>query len=65
MMVYEITEAEMLVCYIVYHDTDAKLVFRIMIQPIRAEVRLFAIREEHLDGICTTFCVFYATSTDV
>ena len=64
-MVYEITEAETLVRYIVHHDTDAELMFRIMVQPIGAEVSLSAIREEHLDSICMTFRVLYATSTDV
>ena len=30
-MVYEIIEAETLVRYIVHHDTDAELVFQIMV----------------------------------
>ena len=64
-VVYEITEAETLVRYIVCRDTNEELVFRIMVQPIWAEVRLSAIREEYLDGICMTFHVFYTTSIDV
>ena len=65
MMVYEITEAETLVRYIVHHDTDAELVFRIIVQPIVVKVSLSTIREEHLDGIYTTFRVLYTTSTNV
>ena len=65
MMVYEITEAETLVRYIVHHDTNAELVLWIMVQPIGTEVLLSAVREEHLDGIYTTFRVLYATSTDI
>ena len=64
-MVYENSEAETHVRYIVHHDTAPELVFRIIVQPIGAEVSLFAVREEHLDGICMTFRVLYATSTDV
>ena len=63
--VYKITEVETLVRYIVYHDTDAELVFRIMVQPIGVEVLLSAIREDYLDSICMTFRVLYTTSTDV
>ena len=64
-MVYEITEVDILVRYIVHHDSDVEVVFRIMVQPIRAEVLLSAICEDHLDGVCMTFCILYATSTDV
>ena len=48
-----------------HHDTDVELVFRIMVQPIGAEVLLSAVREDHLNGVYTTFRVLYATSTDV
>ena len=64
-IVNEIKEAETLVRYIVHHDTDVELVFRDMVQPIGAEVSLSAVRDEHLDGICTTFRILYGTSTDV
>ena len=37
-MVYEITEAEALLRYIVHHDSDVELVFRIMAQLTGAEV---------------------------
>ena len=48
-MVYEITEAETLVRYIVHHDTAVELVFRIMVQPIGAEVNLSTVHEESDD----------------
>ena len=64
-MVYEVSETETLLRYIVYHDPDTEFVFRVMVQPIGVEVCISAIQEEHLDNICTTFRVLYATSTDV
>ena len=64
-MTYEVTKMEMLVRYKFCHDPDSEIIFRVMVQPIEAEVRLSAIQEEHLDSIYTTFCIFYTTSTDV
>ena len=55
-MIYEVTEAETLVRYIVCYDTDAKLIFRVMVQPVGSEVRLSAIEEEHLAPPSESLC---------
>ena len=64
-MIYEVTEAEFLVKYIVCHDVDADLTFRVTVEPIGATIRISTVREEYLDSICTTFYVFYETAIDV
>ena len=64
-MKYEVTEAESLVKYTVCHNVDANLTFKVTMEPIRASVRMFTIKEEHLNSICTTFRVFNETTTDV
>ena len=52
---YEVTTAETLVRYIVCHDIDAELVFKVTVLPIRADARISSIQEEHLDSVCTIF----------
>ena len=64
-LVYEVTTVEILVRYIVCHDIDAELVFKIMVLPIGTDARVSFVREEHLDSVCTIFRVYYATSLDV
>ena len=65
MMIYEVTVAETLVKYVVYHNVDAELIFRVAIDLIGTSVRLSVIREEHLNSIYTIFRVFYETTIDV
>ena len=64
-MVYEVTAAETLVRYIVCHDTDTELVFKVTVLPMGANSRMSSVREEHLDSVCTIFCIYYTTSLDV
>ena len=62
---YKVIKAESLVKYNVCHNTDADLTFRVTVEPIGVPVHMSIIREEHLNNICTTFWVFYETTTDV
>ena len=64
-MVYEVTSAETLVRYIVCHNADAELVFKVTVLPIGADAQVSAVREEHEDSVCSIFCIYYATSLDV
>ena len=64
-MVYEVTPAETSVRYVVCHDADAELVFKVTVLPIGADVRVSSIREEHEDSVCSIFRIYYATSLDV
>ena len=64
-MVYEVTPAETLVRYIVYHDADAELVFKVNVLSIWANARVSSVREEHEDSVCSIFRIYYATSLDV
>ena len=64
-MVYEVTPAETLVRYIICHDMDAELVFKVTVLPIGADARVSVVREEHEDSVCTIFHIYYATSLDV
>ena len=64
-MVYEVTPAETSVRYVVYHDDDAKLVFKVTVVPIGADARVSSVREEHEDSVHSIFRVTYATSLDV
>ena len=54
-MVYEMTAAETLVRYIVFHNTNVELVFKVTVLPIGADTRVSFVREEHLDSVCTIF----------
>ena len=64
-MVYEITPEETQVRYVVYHDADAELVFKVTVILIGADARVSSVREEHEDSVYSIFCVTYATSLDV
>ena len=64
-IVYEVTPAEILVWYIVCHDSDVELVFKVTVVPIGADARVSSMREELEDSVCTIFCIYYATSLDV
>ena len=50
-MTYEVTKVETLVKYIVCHDVDAELTFRVYVEPIGAFVRLSVIREEYMGDV--------------
>ena len=64
-MVYEVTPAETLVRYIVCHDADAELMFKVTVLPIGADARVSAKREEHEDSVYSIFSIYYSTSLDV
>ena len=51
----EVTAVETLVRYIVCHDTNVELVFKVTVLPIGADARVSSVREEHLDSVCTIF----------
>ena len=64
-MVYEVTAIETLVRYIIYHDIEAELVFKVTVLPIGGDAHVLSVREKHLDNVCTIFRVYYVTSLDV
>ena len=64
-MVYEVTPAETSVQYVVCHNADAELVFKVTVVPIGADAQVFSVREEHEDSVYSIFHVTYATSLDV
>ena len=64
-IVYEVTHAETQVRYVLYHNADAELVFKVMVMPIGADARFSSVREEHEDNVYSIFRVTYATSLDV
>ena len=64
-MVYKVTPTETSVQYVVCHNADAELVFKVTAVPIRADARVSFVREEHEDSVYSIFRVTYATSLDV
>ena len=51
--------------YVVCHDANAELVFKVTVIPIGADARVSSVREEHEDNIYSIFHVTYATTLDV
>ena len=64
-MVYEVSAAETSVRFVVCHDADADLVFKVSVVPIGADARVSSVREEHEDSVHSIFRVTYATSLEV
>ena len=64
-MVYEISAAKTQVCYVVSHDADADLVFKVTVLPIGADARISSVREEHEDSVYSIFRITFATTLDV
>ena len=64
-MVYEVTPEETQVRYVVCHDADAELVFKVTVLPIGADTRISSMREEHEDNVYSIFRITYAIALDV
>ena len=64
-MTYEVSEIETRVKYVICHDIDAELAFRVVVEPIRVDVRISVVIEEYMDSVCTIIRVTYDTSTGV
>ena len=64
-MVYEVTGTETSIRYVISHDADAELAFKVSVVPIGADMRVSAVREEREDSLHTIFRVTHATSLDV
>ena len=64
-IIYEVSPAETQVRYVVCHDADTELVFKVTVMPIGADARVSSVREEHEDSIYSIFRVTYTTSLDV
>ena len=64
-MVYEVSAAEISVRYVVCHDADADVVFKVPVVPIGANACMSSSREEHEDSVHSIFHVTYATSLEV
>ena len=64
-MVYEVAATETTVRYVVCHDADVDVVFKVSVVPIGADARISSVREEHEDSVHSIFRVTYATSLEV
>ena len=64
-IVYEVMPAETQVRYVVCHDADAELVFKVTVVPIGADARVSSVRKEHEDSVYSILHITYATSLDV
>ena len=64
-MVYEVSHAETQIQYIMCHDADAELVFKVTVVPIEADARVSSVREEYEDSVYSIFRITYATFLDV
>ena len=64
-MVYEVLGAETSVRHVISHDADAELAFKVSVVPIRANIRVSAVREEREDSVHMIFRITHATSLDV
>ena len=64
-MVYKFTAVETQVRYVVSHDADIDLEFKVTVLPIGVDARISAVREEHDDSVHSIFHVTYATDIDV
>ena len=64
-MVNEVSAAETTVRYVICHDVDVDVVFKVSIVPIGADVRISSVQEEHEDNVHLIFRVTYATSLEV
>ena len=64
-MVYEVSAAAIQVRYMVSHDADADLVFKVTVLPIGADAHISSVREEYEDSVCSIFRITYATALDV
>ena len=64
-IVYEVTAVETTVRYVVCHNADADVVFKISVVPIGADACISSVREEHKDNVHFIFRVTYATSLEV
>ena len=63
-IVYEVSAAETTMQYIVYHDADTNVVFKVSVVPIGVDARISSVREEHEDSVHSIFRVTYATSLE-
>ena len=50
-IVYEVAAAETTVRYVVCHDADADVVFKVSVVPIGVDARISSVREEHEDSV--------------
>ena len=64
-MVYEVSAAETQVRYVVSHDADADLVFKVMVLPLGVDARISSVHEEHEDSVYSIFRITYAIALDV
>ena len=64
-IVYVVSAAETTVRYIVCHDADAEVAFKVSVVPIGADARISSAREEHEDIVHSIFHVTYAISLEV
>ena len=64
-MVYEVSAAETSVRYVVCHDADADLVFKVTVLLIGANTYISSVCDKHKDSVHSIFCITYATTLDV
>ena len=58
-MTIEAIATKAIVRYIICHDQDAELSFRVTVEPMGASVHISVIREDYMGNMCTTHSVPY------
>ena len=58
-MTFEASAIETIVRYIICHDQDAELSFRVTIEPVGASVHILVIREDYMGGVYSSPSVPY------
>ena len=53
-MTYKVTMTETLIRYIICHDVDVDLAFRVGVEPIEASICIYVIKDDYLHSVCTT-----------
>ena len=62
-MTYDVVESETVVHYIIRHDFDAILSWKVLLEPIAVNFCTHTYREDFQDGCLTVVTVMYAIST--
>ena len=64
-MTFEATYFETIVKYIICHDHNVELAFKVTIEPIGALVHITVIQDNYFRDLCTVVRVYHVTDPDV
>ena len=62
---FEMTSSETIVRYIMCHDHDAELAFRVTVEPMGASMCIAVIREDYTGDLCIVVRVYHITDPDI